>query len=95
VNYISTYECENMDNALARQPVAVLVDGTYFSSYSSGLFSNCSFVPNAAALLVGTTDEYYKLKMSWGAGWGEKGYIRLAKKSDVCGICSSVSYPAA
>lgn len=39
--------------------------------------------------------EYYIVKNSWGASWGEEGYIRLAIKDGLgqCGIHSSPSYP--
>jgi aminopeptidase C len=43
--------------------------------------------------------EYWKVKNSWGASWGEAGYIRLARGSKYdggageCGIYSDPSYP--
>jgi len=31
--------------------------------------------------------EYYIVRNSWGASWGEDGYIRIARKHDSKGIC--------
>jgi len=42
---------------------------------------------------------YYTVKNSWGKGWGEGGYIRLARGGDMpkegqCGILIEPSYPS-
>jgi hypothetical protein len=82
-----------MDNALIGRPIPVAVDAQNFASYHSGIFSNCGRYLSLAALLVGATDQYYRVKNSWGTGWGEGGYIRLAKMENVCGICDAPTYP--
>ena len=49
-------------------------------------------------LLVGNGQDgqaYYKVKNSWGQGWGESGYFRIATGNNPCGIASSASYPSA
>ncbi|MBN2046806.1 MAG: protease inhibitor I42 family protein [Anaerolineaceae bacterium] len=56
----------------------VCADG--WGSYSGGVFrdNNCSQV-NHAVVLVGWDDstESWKIKNSWGSGWGEGGYMRI------------------
>lgn len=68
------------------QPLSVTVDATKWSSYKSGVFSNCGRSINHAVLLVGLIGGHWKVKNSWSASWGEGGYIILAS-GDTCGIC--------
>ncbi|BAM41299.1 uncharacterized protein TOT_030000562 [Theileria orientalis strain Shintoku] len=65
-------------------------------SYKSGIYTgSCAEKPNSPVLLVGEGfDEdlgvrYWIVKTSWGADWGEDGYIRLERTgvgSDKCGV---------
>lgn len=82
-----------METNLLRQPLSVAVDGRNMVNYKSGIFSNCGTNLSVAAVLVGATDGTYTLKFSWGVGWGEAGYIRLLRNGNVCGVCSTYSYP--
>ncbi|KAK0419020.1 hypothetical protein QR680_013908 [Steinernema hermaphroditum] len=85
-------------------PVSVVIDATYgsFQLYKGGVFydEGCSDVDlNHAVLVVGYgTDpkegDYWIVKNSWGAGWGEKGYIRMARnRENNCGIATVAVYP--
>jgi len=70
-------------------PVAMSVDASSWSFYSSGVFDGCDkdATVNHAVLLVGFgTDpaqnknkDYWLIRNSWGDGWGENGYIRLLR----------------
>jgi hypothetical protein len=50
--------------------VIVSVDGSNFQFYKSGIFNNCGNSKNLDVLLVGMTDEYWKVRLSWGITWG-------------------------
>ena len=78
--------------ALQSGPVAVAVDASKWSSYRGGVFSNCGTGLNHGVLLTGYTAEYYTIKNSWGASWGEKGFMRLAL-GNTCGLHLASSYP--
>lgn len=82
--------CTNLQNAIQSHPVGVSADATNWSRYSSGVFSNCGKNLNHDILLVGYTAAYYTIKNSWGASWGEKGFIRLAP-GNTCGVCDDLS----
>jgi C1A family cysteine protease len=77
----------------APQAAALSVDASNWSSYKSGIFSQCGATANHAVLLVGVVNNsYWKLKNSWGNAWGENGYIRVAI-GDTCRVCSYALYP--
>jgi len=70
-----------LQNAVAMQPVVVLVDASSWSPYSGGIYSQCTSNVDHAVLLVGYTSQYWIIKNSWGAGWGESGFIRVANSA--------------
>lgn len=81
--------------ALQSGTVAVSVDGSPWSSYSSGILDNCQAgaVINHAVLAIGygkedNGDKYWLIQNSWGAGWGMGGRIKLLRTDgdkDHCG----------
>ena len=84
--------CSGLASDLNGRPISVAVDASNWSKYSSGVFNNCKTSLNHGVLLVGMTDQSWKVKNSWGGSWGEHGYIRLAR-GNTCGICNQASYP--
>lgn len=82
--------CTAVQTAIQSHPVGVSADATNWSRYASGIFNNCGKNLNHDILLVGYTSSYYTIKNSWGATWGEKGFIRLAP-GNTCGICDDLS----
>jgi len=74
-------------------PIAIAVDATSFQSYTGGILTNCiSRQLDHGVLLVGYsvsgTTNYWIIKNSWGASWGESGYIRVARGSNQCMLTS-------
>jgi len=78
-------------------PLSVGVDANMWQLYFGGVFSlPCGKTLNHGVLLVGygVTDkkkEFWKIKNSWGKSWGEKGYIRLVREKDKCGVDNFVN----
>jgi C1A family cysteine protease len=85
-------DCNTQATALNSRPISVAVDATNWSTYKSGIFNNCGTRLNHGVLLVGITDQYWRIKNSWGTAWGESGYIRLAR-GNTCGVCNMSAYP--
>mmetsp|Transcript_99300 Transcript_99300/g.156560 ORF Transcript_99300/g.156560 Transcript_99300/m.156560 type:complete len:480 (-) Transcript_99300:247-1686(-) len=87
--------------AVAKQPVSVAIeaDHSVFQLYKGGVLEStgCGVNLDHGVLIVGYgTDggkDYWKVKNSWGPTWGEKGYIRLARGKNMCGIAQQPSYP--
>lgn len=86
---------------MQEQPISVAInaDASGFQHYASGVFDGpCTSNLDHAVLLVGMgTDgeDYWKVKNSWSASWGEHGYIRMVRNQNICGIANMASYPKA
>ena len=93
-------------NALLKQPVLIGVNGNPFQSYKSGVLTyavtcatGCGAL-NHAVVLVGYGYDaalgkyYWKIRNSWGAGWGESGYVRLEATAagGPCAMFAAASY---
>lgn len=86
-----------MKAALVQQPLSVSIeaDTRSFQSYKSGVYNDaagCGTTLDHAVMAVGYgTDsvggDYYLIRNSWGASWGEAGYIRFAITGDDAGMC--------
>lgn len=84
--------CNDLASAIAIHPVSIAVDANNWQSYKSGVFSKCKTQLDHGVTLVGVNEGNWVVKNSWAAGWGEKGYIRLAP-GNTCGLCNMASYP--
>jgi C1A family cysteine protease len=84
--------CAALANSVVSRPISVAVDANNWSPYKSGVFNNCGTSLDHGVLLVGITDQYWRVKNSWASSWGESGFIRLAR-GNTCGICNQPSHP--
>jgi len=83
-------------------PIASALNAELLQTYKGGIIDFENYVPstdcknttadvNHAVIIVGYgTDangvDYWKVKNSWGPTWGEKGYFRIARGKNMCGI---------
>lgn len=80
-------------------PVSIAVDaGLNWQLYGNGVMKGCHGKSLDHGVLVvgyGTDngDDYWIIKNSWGASWGERGYIRVLRDMDACGLADAASYP--
>lgn len=81
-------------------PISVAIEADKIGPYSGGVYDNdkCGQKPNHGVLVVGYGSEggkdYWIVKNSWGADWGDKGYIKIRRNhNNQCGIALDTSYP--
>jgi KDEL-tailed cysteine endopeptidase len=90
-------------NALANGPVSVAIeaDTFVFQFYTKGIFNSKGCGTNldhgVTAVGYGVTNgvTYYIVRNSWGASWGESGYIKIAAVAGdgICGIQMDAAQP--
>jgi len=81
-------------NALQQYgPISVCLDANKFDNYNSGIMNGngChSGAPDHCVGLVGWgkqgSTKYWILKNSWGTTFGERGYLRILRGSNACGV---------
>merc|ERR1719263_822233 len=93
---------EALKSAINVGPVSVAIeaDQMAFQLYSGGILSNtgglfgsCGTNLDHGVLAVGYGSNYFKVKNSWGASWGESGYLQISTDGNTCGIHSDAVYP--
>lgn len=87
--------------AVSQQPISVAIeaDKDVFQHYKSGILDDpaCGTNLDHGVLIVGfgtqNGKDYWKVKNSWGASWGQSGYVLMARGRNQCGIAQQATYP--
>jgi len=82
--------------------IAIEADQAVFQLYNGGVITKgCGTNLDHGVLIVGygtdntTNVDYWTVKNSWGPKWGEKGFVRIIRNMNMCGLNSAASYPVA
>jgi len=88
--------CGAVAVAVQGRPISVYVETFDWAFYKSGIFKNCGtrYLIHSV-LLVGVTNTTWRIKNSWGKGWGMDGFMLLdaTNGNNTCGICRGAFYP--
>uniref|UniRef100_A0A4W5LVT1 Peptidase C1A papain C-terminal domain-containing protein n=1 Tax=Hucho hucho TaxID=62062 RepID=A0A4W5LVT1_9TELE len=90
-----------LQSALDKQPVTVVVEASnnVWRNYKSGVVQSCPGAQSDHAVIAvgyGTKDgqQHFKIKNSWGTGWGEQGYMYLKRGGGGKGMCNVAELPS-
>ncbi|OAF65054.1 hypothetical protein A3Q56_07229 [Intoshia linei] len=103
----SDYVIEKNENVLKKVlrqvgPISIGINADSLQFYTGGIHNptNCDpYMLDHGVLIVGYGTEiinsknvdYWIIKNSWGTGWGEKGYFRMLRGTNKCGIIEMAS----
>jgi C1A family cysteine protease len=90
---------KNMLTQIEKSPMSVCVDATLWQTYQSGIItvaSQCGTSIDHAVQAVGYNAEenYWIVRNSWAADWGENGYVYVEAGHNVCGISHEATITA-
>ena len=101
-SYVQRNNNSELVRAISQSVISVAIAANRIQLYRGGIFNNwgCGTQLNHGVAAVGYGQSggkmFYKVRNSWGSGWGEGGYIRMERRSSgtgICGITMQASYP--
>jgi len=72
-------------------PVSICVDASSWQNYQGGVLTSCGNSVDHCVQLTGyynygSSNAYWNVRNSWGADWGQNGYIWIQIGQDLCSI---------
>jgi len=96
-------ETEMMAKLVVAGPLSICVDAAPWQFYIGGVITEfCGTALDHCVMITGFKDQVdwlgskvpiWVVRNSWGADWGESGYIWIARGSDLCGVAEEVTIP--
>jgi len=92
-----------LQSAWSFGPISICVDAANWQDYTSGIMTGwqCAWINQLDHCVqltgwdfTGSTP-YWNVRNSWGADWGETGYIRLQYGQNTCGLTFDATYVTA
>ena len=92
--YLITDEESMISHIFSTGPISICVDASTWSSYVSGIITNCGMEVDHCVQVVGLSkdDGYWIVRNSWGTEWGIDGYIWLEAGVNMCNIAYDPKY---
>jgi len=83
-----------LKQAMNAGPASLCLAASSWQSYRGGILSRCDNQVDHCVQGTGYSgDSYWRIRNSWGTGWGESGFIRLAQGKDLCKVSDDTTYP--
>jgi len=96
-------ETEMAAKLIVSGPLSICVDASSWQFYYGGVVNSlCGTALDHCVMITGFRDQVdwfgskipiWNIRNSWGADWGENGYIWVARGSDLCGVAEEVTIP--
>jgi len=93
---VSNYNSVNGETGLYQQlstagPASICVDASSWQNYNGGVLTTCGNNVDHCVQLTGyngynSQNAYWNVRNSWGADWGENGYIWIQIGQDLCSL---------
>jgi len=96
-------ETEMAAKLVVQGPLSICVDASSWQYYIGGVIDSlCAADLDHCVMITGFRDQadwfgskipIWNIRNSWGADWGEDGYVWVARGSDLCGVAEEVTVP--
>jgi len=96
-------ETEMQAKMITQGPLSICVDAASWQFYYGGVITSlCGTALDHCVMITGFRDQVdwfgqkiaiWNIRNSWGADWGEQGYIWVKRGSDLCGVAEEVTIP--